>query len=152
MKVIKSDSNAIVFKQGTYEFTLTYDKSNNSIKLIETSGINDLVVRPESSNSILFLMQDERKNLVRFITNRFNKYSKKNGNAALCQMCALVVVRWKEDESEETALISFSGLNGDSLNAENILFHVDTLDEFIDLFMPDNGEDFQIIQFNQFII
>lgn len=152
MKVTKSDSNTIVFKQGTYEFTLTYDKSNNSIKLIETSGINNLVIRPESSNSILFLMQDERKNLVRFITNRFNKYSKKNGNAALCQMCALVVVRWKEDESEETALISFSGLDGDDPNDENIIFHVDTLDEFIDLFMPDNGVDFQIIQFNQFII
>ena len=152
MKITQSDSNTIVFKQGTYEFTLTYDKSRNSIKLMETSGINDLVVRPESANSIMLLMQDERKNLVRFITNRFNKFSKKNGNAALCQMCAEVVVKWNDDESEETALISFSGLNEEDPNDENILFHVDTLDEFIDLFMPDNGEDFQIIQFNQFTI
>ena len=152
MKITQSDSNTIVFKQGTYEFTLTYDKSRNSIKLMETSGINDLVVRPESANSIMLLMQDERKNLVRFITNRFNKYSKKNGNAALCQMCAEVVVKWNDNESEETALISFSGLYDEDPNDENILFHVDTLDEFIDLFMPDNGEDFQIIQFNQFTI
>ena len=152
MKITQSDSNTIVFKQGTYEFTLTYDKSRNSIKLMETSGINDLVVRPESANSIMLLMQDERKNLVRFITNRFNKFSKKNGNAALCQMCAEVVVKWNDDESEETALISFSGLDEEDPNDENILFHVDTLDEFIDLFMPDNGEDFQIIQFNQFTI
>lgn len=152
MKITHTDSDTIVFKQGTYEFTLAYDKSRNAIKLIETSGMNDLVVRPESANSIMLLMQDERKNLVRSITNSFNKYSKKNGNAALCQMCAEVVVKWKDDESEETALISFSGLYDEDPNDENILFYVDTLDEFIDLFMPDNGEDFQIIQFNQFTI
>ena len=152
MKTTYIDADTIVFQQGTYEFTLTYDKSRNAIKMIETSGTNDLLVRPETSNSISILMQNERQNLVRMITSRFNKYSKKNGNAALCQMCAEVVVKWNHDKSEETALISFSGLDEDDPNDENILFHVDTLDEFIDLFMPDNGEDFQIIQFNQFTI
>lgn len=152
MKTTHIDSDTIIFQQGTYEFTITYDKSRNAIKLIETSGINDLLVRPESSNSISIFMQNERQNLVRMITNRFNKFSKKNNNAALCQMCAEVVVKWKNDQSEETTIISFSGLHENDPDDDYILFYVDTLDEFIDLFMPDNNEDFQIIQFNKFII
>lgn len=152
MKTTHIDSDTIVFQQGTYEFTITYDKSRNALKMMETSGINDLLVRPETSNSISILMQNERQNLVRMITSRFNKYSKKNNNAALCQMCAEVVVKWKHDQSEETAIISFSGLHEDDPNDDYILYYAETLEEFIDLFMPDNSEDFQIIQFNKFII